>query len=206
MTDGQTMSKTRTIKHRAGARRTRQPGARPEFPGQVVLVLQGGGALGAYQVGVYEAMHERRRARLGDRDVDRRDQRRADRGQRAGEPIRAAEGVLVSGRGRGFGHPTSCNSSPGSRMRRRTCRPSRAESPPSSRRTGPRGSARHIPLGVESAAYYTTEPLRETLVRLDRPRAHCGQERPPDGRCRQCPQRRDALFRQPRRNARRWIT
>jgi NTE family protein len=27
-------------------------------PGQVVLVLQGGGALGAYQVGVYEAMHE----------------------------------------------------------------------------------------------------------------------------------------------------
>lgn len=28
------------------------------FPGQVVLVFQGGGALGAYQVGVYEAMHE----------------------------------------------------------------------------------------------------------------------------------------------------
>ena len=26
--------------------------------GQVVLVLQGGGALGAYQVGVYEALHE----------------------------------------------------------------------------------------------------------------------------------------------------
>ena len=31
---------------------------RPELPGQVVLVLQGGGALGAYQAGVYEAMHE----------------------------------------------------------------------------------------------------------------------------------------------------
>ena len=29
-----------------------------ELPGQVVLVLQGGGALGAYQAGVYEAMHE----------------------------------------------------------------------------------------------------------------------------------------------------
>ena len=27
-------------------------------PGQVVLVLQGGGALGAYQVGVYDALHE----------------------------------------------------------------------------------------------------------------------------------------------------
>jgi len=34
--------------------------SRPEtiYPGQVVLVLQGGGALGAYQVGVYEALHE----------------------------------------------------------------------------------------------------------------------------------------------------
>ena len=30
--------------------------ARP--PGQIVLVLQGGGALGAYQAGVYQAMHE----------------------------------------------------------------------------------------------------------------------------------------------------
>src|SRR5438309_1115572 len=28
------------------------------YPGQVVLVLQGGGALGAYQVGVYQALHE----------------------------------------------------------------------------------------------------------------------------------------------------
>ncbi len=29
-----------------------------KLPGQVVLVLQGGGALGAYQVGVYQALHE----------------------------------------------------------------------------------------------------------------------------------------------------
>jgi NTE family protein len=28
------------------------------LPGQIVLVLQGGGALGAYQVGVYQALHE----------------------------------------------------------------------------------------------------------------------------------------------------
>src|ERR1700709_1584615 len=28
------------------------------MPGQVVLVLQGGGALGSYQAGVYQAMHE----------------------------------------------------------------------------------------------------------------------------------------------------
>src|SRR6266545_2278093 len=32
--------------------------SRPALPGQVVLVLQGGGALGAYQVGVYTALHE----------------------------------------------------------------------------------------------------------------------------------------------------
>ncbi len=32
--------------------------ARSNLPGQVVLVLQGGGALGAYQVGVYAAMHD----------------------------------------------------------------------------------------------------------------------------------------------------
>jgi NTE family protein len=30
----------------------------PKLPGQVVLVLQGGGALGAYQGGIYEALHE----------------------------------------------------------------------------------------------------------------------------------------------------
>ena len=28
------------------------------LPGQVVLVLQGGGALGSYQAGVYEGLHE----------------------------------------------------------------------------------------------------------------------------------------------------
>ena len=38
-----------------GAARTH---SRDTFPGQIVLVLQGGGALGAYQVGVYEALHE----------------------------------------------------------------------------------------------------------------------------------------------------
>jgi len=38
-----------------GASRSR---ARDTFPGQIVLVLQGGGALGAYQAGVFEALHE----------------------------------------------------------------------------------------------------------------------------------------------------
>jgi NTE family protein len=32
----------------------------PKLPGQVVFVFQGGGALGAYQGGVYQALHENR--------------------------------------------------------------------------------------------------------------------------------------------------
>ncbi len=38
--------------------RVRAKKNKPALPGQVVLVLQGGGALGAYQVGVYQALHE----------------------------------------------------------------------------------------------------------------------------------------------------
>src|ERR1700747_1215152 len=49
-----TRAKRRTRAGNGAATATRHPG----FPGQIVLVLQGGGALGAYQVGVYEAMHE----------------------------------------------------------------------------------------------------------------------------------------------------
>jgi NTE family protein len=32
--------------------------SQPDLPGQVVLVFQGGGALGSYQAGVYQALHE----------------------------------------------------------------------------------------------------------------------------------------------------
>lgn len=35
-----------------------QPGGRPDGVDQIALLLQGGGALGAYQAGVYEALHE----------------------------------------------------------------------------------------------------------------------------------------------------
>ena len=35
-----------------------QKDPRAGLPGQVVLVLQGGGALGSYQAGVYQALHE----------------------------------------------------------------------------------------------------------------------------------------------------
>ncbi len=46
-----------TAPHPAMSRRT-QAASKSRLPGQVVLVLQGGGALGAYQVGVYEALHD----------------------------------------------------------------------------------------------------------------------------------------------------
>lgn len=41
-------------------RRTTATSNRANLPGQVVLVLQGGGALGAYQAGVYQALQEAR--------------------------------------------------------------------------------------------------------------------------------------------------
>src|SRR5438105_12374357 len=36
----------------------RKPERATTGPGQIVLVFQGGGALGAYQAGVYQALHE----------------------------------------------------------------------------------------------------------------------------------------------------
>ena len=70
--------------------------ARPRAPGEeCILVLQGGGALGAYQAGVFEALAAMDAdARLGRRHLDRRDQRRADRRQPAGAPGRAPARVL----------------------------------------------------------------------------------------------------------------
>ena len=63
--------------------------------GQIVLVLQGGGALGAYQAGVYQALHEAgRRARLGHRHIDRRNQRQPDRRQQARPAAGEARGIL----------------------------------------------------------------------------------------------------------------
>ena len=35
-----------------------QPTGKPSLPGRIVLVMQGGGALGSYQAGAYEALHE----------------------------------------------------------------------------------------------------------------------------------------------------
>ena len=47
-----------TTKANTGASSHKRAARPVSLPGQVVLVLQGGGALGAYQVGVYEALHD----------------------------------------------------------------------------------------------------------------------------------------------------
>jgi NTE family protein len=135
------------------------------LPGQVVLVLQGGGALGAYQLGVYQALHE---AGIEPDWV-------------IGTSIGAINASLIAG------------NPPERRMQRLQTFWQRMQgSGPASALPdwfglgGPfanlstvlrgipdfftpnlhawRGSM--VPLGVESAAYYSTAPLRETLLEL----------------------------------------
>ena len=73
----------------------------PAELGQIVLVLQGGGALGAYQAGVYQALHEAGvepdwviGTSIG--AINAKSHRR----QRRGGPAAAAQGILEPGRAR----------------------------------------------------------------------------------------------------------
>ena len=139
------------------------PGA--TLPGQVVLVLQGGGALGAYQVGVFEAMHD---AGIEPDWV-------------IGTSIGAINGALIAG------------NVPAQRMQRLNAFWHHVEQ--QSRSAGPldwigmgnmianmttvmrgipaffepnpqalRGARAEV--GIELASYYTTAPLRRTLTEL----------------------------------------
>jgi len=137
----------------------------PKFPGQVVLVLQGGGALGAYQVGVYEALHEAGvepdwvigtsigaiNASLiaGNAREDRLERLETFWGRMqqgpASDPLRLFGGPGNAGVNLG----TVTRGIPG------------FFAPNPSAWLGP-----HAPLGIENAAYYTTQPLRETLAEL----------------------------------------
>ena len=146
-------------------RRAATTPARASLPGQVVLVLQGGGALGAYQVGVYEAMHD---AGIEPDWV-------------IGTSIGAINAALIAG------------NAPANRLPRLHEFWSRVEQ--GSRQdylhffTGmPNASANlatvtggipgffvpnpvawisaHVSLGAEAAAYYSTAPLRQTLAEL----------------------------------------
>lgn len=152
--------------------RTKSASSRPasaasnsRLPGQVVLVMQGGGALGAFQAGVYEAMHE---AGIEPDWV-------------VGTSIGAINGAIIAG------------NSPQNRLPRLRqfweMVASGAASAPHWNAFGmgnlmhnlsavthgipgfftPNTSSwfgAHTPLGISNASYYSTAPLRRTLVEL----------------------------------------
>ncbi len=156
------MAKTPVSTASTDSRKARQPTG---IPGQVVLVLQGGGALGAYHLGVYEALH------AAGIDPD----------WVIGTSIGAINGALIAG------------NPPEQRLERLQAFWRHVEQPGSV--AGPfdwlgmghwlanmttvlrgipaffepnpaalRGA--QAPLGVEHASYYSTEPLRRTLTEL----------------------------------------
>jgi NTE family protein len=121
----------------------------PKLPGQVVLVLQGGGALGAYQVGVYEALHE---AGIEPDWV-------------IGTSIGAINGAVIAG------------NRPQNRVKRlrELWQSFEQQLPFSAFAFGiphffspklPAWGGLHAKVGLDAASYYSTTPLRETLSSL----------------------------------------
>ncbi len=128
----------------------------PHPPGQLVLVLQGGGALGAYQLGVYEAMHE---AGLEPDWV-------------VGTSIGAINGALIAGNAPELRLQRLCEfwdlvgqAAPWGPAWNNLATVSRGI--PGFFEPGP-GSlyGPQTRLGLERAAYYSTAPLQQTLARL----------------------------------------
>src|SRR5438270_6096210 len=124
----------------------------PHVKGQVVLVLQGGGALGAYQAGVYEALHE-----VG-----------VEPDWVIGTSIGAINGALIAGN-------TAENrlGRLGEFWRRVAQTAPFAVASIFLRGIAPFFSPRsfvfggvHAQVGLDAASYYSTAPLRETLAEL----------------------------------------
>lgn len=128
------------------------------LPGQVVLVLQGGGALGAYQLGVYQAMHE---AGIEPEWV-------------VGTSIGAINGAIIAGNPpdqrmaqlHAFWDRMEIRGAPGlgntwSNLNTMTMGLPGFFRPNMATLFGQRAA-----LGIEQAAYYSTSPLRETLSKL----------------------------------------
>ena len=159
------MATMKTKSRRTNGNGTAHTAMKAGLPGQVVLVLQGGGALGAYQVGVYEALHE---AGIEPDWV-------------IGTSIGAINAALIAG------------NAPENRVERLRDFWARVEqgsgadplrfwtglsNVSANLNTVTRGIpafftpnpvawiSSHTPLGIENAAYYTTAPLRETLSEL----------------------------------------
>ena len=156
---------TKTKRRTSSARRNKQAGEGSALPGQVVLVLQGGGALGAYQVGVYEALHE---AGVEPDWV-------------IGTSIGAINAALIAGNSRrnrmerlrefwtrveqGASHDVMAfwTGLPNATANLTTV----ARGIPCFFVPNPSAwISSHIALGAENAAYYSTAPLRETLSEL----------------------------------------
>lgn len=146
--------------------KTARRGSAATLPGQVVLVLQGGGALGAYQAGVYQALHE---AGIEPDWV-------------IGTSIGAINGALIAGnppaqrleRLRAFWNsveqnaaanvPEFCFPLVGNALVNLT---TMAAGIPSFFTPNPMvWFGQHALVGIEHAAYYTTAPLRQTLASL----------------------------------------
>jgi NTE family protein len=154
------------------ARRIRQVSERSDhaggpaaLPGQVVLVLQGGGALGAYQLGVYEALHEAgvepdwvigtsigaiNGALIAGNAPQDRWERLCEFWHRVERPERGDLWRLLTGISNAAGNLATV-----------TDGVSTFFAPNPAAWFGP-----HANVGVENAAYYTTAPLRETLSEL----------------------------------------
>jgi NTE family protein len=155
------------ISKRAAAEKvaTRRIDQSTSGPGQIVVVFQGGGALGAYQAGVYEALHEAgiepdwiigtsigainatliAGNEIGDRVPRLKEfwQRMADKSFWHGWPTWAeAAQPLSYWKVLSYGVPGFFEPNP------------------------PAFFGPHVPLGADRAAYYSTAPLEKTLLEL----------------------------------------
>jgi NTE family protein len=149
---------------------------RPKDFGQIVLVLQGGGALGAYQVGVYQALHEAgiepdwvigtsigaiNAALIAGNPADARVGRLTEFWRR----VQHSPAVAAASRLPGFGMlPTWTTISTGI---------------PGFFRPNPVAFlGTNVPLAPEAAGYYSTHPLADTLGQLvDFARIKAGETR-----------------------------
>ena len=145
--------------------RRRRAAPQSGLPGEVVLVLQGGGALGAYQVGVYEALHDAgiepawvigtsigaiNAALIAGNPLEQRMERLNAFWEHVEQPSTMAGPLDWLGMGNWVSNMTT------------VMRGIPAFFEPST--AALRGTRANV--GVESAAYYSTEPLRQTLGEL----------------------------------------
>ena len=156
------MATTRKRQSQQGNGATKHP---PMLPGQVVLVMQGGGALGAYQVGVYQALHEAgiepdwvigtsigaiNGALIAGNAPEHRLERLHEFWARVEQRAGASAFGGIPALGTMLAHMTTMTNG---------LAPFFSPNPKSW--FGP-----HFRVGLEDAAYYTTAPLRATLAEL----------------------------------------